>query len=516
MSIQIDNKTRSFTKKEEKLFSDYAAKALSTLLSSDFIDPRIYAPSADVSVDVRMVGTEGIRKLNREYRNIDRVTDVLSFPVLDMLDGKLSSDLMDYDYAFDEKGKKILPVGDVVICPERARKQAEEYGHSMEREMVFLFVHSLLHLMGFDHENGRDETTMFQKQEEILSAIGLTRESAPAMPSSDQEQPDADAVTSVGLSSEEHPVGEMLPHCGYCALIGRPNVGKSTLLNAITGMKLAIVSHKPQTTRNAISAIYNREDAQVIFVDTPGIHTPKSKLSEFMVDTSFRSAKGADVVVLMVDGRFDKPASVEKKIVATALKLKKPMILVINKADAVSKESLLPLIANYSQLADFQDIVPISALKEDGIEELMDIIINKLPAQPRYFPIEEVTDQTEREIAAELIREQILHYTNEEIPHGTAVEIDSFEEEMKEDALDSYDRCLIKIHASIICERDSHKSILLGKNGQMIKRIGTAARENIEKMTECKVFLDLYVKVRKDWKNRQVFLDEFGYKKKED
>ncbi len=515
MSIQIENKTRSFTKEEQKLFSDYAGKALATLLSSDFIDKRIHE-SAEVSVDVRLVGAEGIRKMNQEYRSIDKVTDVLSFPVLDMVDGKLDADLMPYDYAFDEKGKKILPIGDVIICPERARKQAKEYGHSMEREMVFLFVHSLLHLMGFDHENGRDETAMFTRQEEILTSIGLTRDTAPVVPDSDRDSENAKSQGSSILAPEEHPVGEMLPHCGYCALIGRPNVGKSTLLNAITGMKLAIVSHKPQTTRNAISAIYNREDAQVIFVDTPGIHTPKSKLSEFMVDTSFRSAKGADVVVLMVDGRFDKPASVEKKIVTTAKKLKKPMILVINKADAVSKESLLPLIANYSQLAEFEEIVPISALKEDGIEELMDIIISKLPSQPRYFPIEEVTDQTEREIAAELIREQILHYTNEEIPHGTAVEIDSFEEEMSDNAVDSYDRSLIKIHASIICERDSHKSILLGKNGHMIKRIGTAARENIEKMTDCKVFLDLYVKVRKDWKNRQVFLDEFGYKKKED
>ena len=174
------------------------------------------------------------------------------------------------------------------------------------------------------------------------------------------------------------------------------------------------------------------------------------------------------------------------------------------------------MIANYSQIADFAAIVPISALKDDGVEELMDVIISHLPSQPRYFPIEEVTDQSEREIAAELIREQILHYTNEEIPHGTAVEIDAFEEELKEDATDSYDRNLVRIHASIICEKDSHKSILLGKNGQMIKRIGTAARENIEKMTDCKVFLDLHVKVRKDWKNRQVFLDEFGYKKKDD
>lgn len=513
MMIQIENKTRSFTAKEQEVFAAHAEKALEVILSSSYIDPALSKCDAEISVDIRLVGTDAIRKLNREQRNIDKVTDVLSFPVLDMVDGKLSEKLMPYDFAYDASGKKILPIGDVVICPEKARKQAAEYGHSMDREIVFLAVHSYLHLLGFDHENGRDETEMFSKQEKVMETIGLPRNSeASSMPASDTE---AEAEHSA-LDPEAHPVGEMLAHCGYAALVGRPNVGKSTLLNAISGMKLAIVSHKPQTTRNNIQAIYNRDDAQVIFIDTPGIHNPKSKLSEYMVDASFRAAKGADVVVLMVDGRFNKPASVEKKTVESAKKLKKPLILVINKADAVTKESLLPMIANYSQLADFEAIVPISALKEDGITELMDVIIQKLPSQPRFYPMEEVTDQSEREIAAELIREQILHYTNEEIPHGTAVEIDAFEEVLKDDAIDSYDRSLVKIHASIVCERDSHKSILLGKNGQMIKRIGTAARENIEKMTDCKVFLDLHVKVRKDWKNRQVFLDEFGYSKKDE
>ena len=498
MMINIENKTRSFQKDDVKEFSTYLEKALELLISKEYIDTALSDSDAEISVDVRLVGEDAIRKLNAEYREKDRVTDVLSFPILDMTDGKLSDKLMPYDFSYVEE-KKILPIGDVVICPEKARKQAEEYGHSMLREMVFLAVHSFLHLLGFDHENGRDEDIMFSKQDEIMNEIGLPR-----------------ASDTLPVSEDEHPVGEMLAHCGYCALVGRPNVGKSTLLNTISGMKLAIVSHKPQTTRNNIQAIYNRDDAQVIFVDTPGIHKPQSKLSEFMVDSSFRAAKGADVVVLMADGRFEKPASVEIRAAEMAKKLKKPMILAVNKADAVSKESLLPLILNYSKIAEFSDIVPISALKDDGVDELMNAIIRLLPSQPRYFPIEEVTDQSEREISSELIREQILHYTNEEIPHGTAVEIDSFEEVLKDDAVDSYDRSLIRIHASIICEKDSHKSILLGKNGQMIKRIGTAARENIEKMTECKVFLDLHVKVRKDWKNRQVFLDEFGYKKKDD
>ena len=512
MMVTITNNTRSFSEGEEKEFCAYVKEALEVLLSQDYVDERIQKVKDSVSVDIRLIGADAIRKLNKEQRNKDAVTDVLSFPLLQMDDGKLESDLMPFDFSYEEEGKKILPIGDVVICVERARQQAEKYGHSLEREMCFLAVHSYLHLLGFDHENGKDEDLMFGKQEEILTAIGLSRNNDCVYEDrTDRILPDDEEEASDDLA-----VGKVLPHCGYCALVGRPNVGKSTLLNTITGMKLAIVSHKPQTTRNNIQAIYNRDDAQVIFVDTPGIHKPQSKLAEFMVDSSFRAAKGADVIVLMADGRFAKPAGVEIRAAELAKKLKKPIILAVNKVDAVTKESILPLIANYSAIADFEAIVPISALKDDGVSELMDVIISHLPSQPRYFPVEEVTDQSEREIAAELIREQILHYTNEEIPHGTAVEIDAFEEELKEDAVDSYDRSLVKIHASIICERDSHKSILLGKNGQMIKRIGTAARENIEKMTDCKVFLDLHVKVRKDWKNRQVFLDEFGYKKKDD
>ena len=506
MMISITNQTRSYDQEATERFRNYVEQALSTVMQSSWVDSRIKDSEADISVDIRLVGTDAIRKLNREFREIDKVTDVLSFPVLDMKEGNLSCDLMPYDFSYDESGKKLLGIGDVVICPERAKKQAESYGHSMDREMVFLAVHSFLHLLGFDHMVKEEEEKMFAEQERVMCEIGLPR-------GENEEISDSSILSG---SDDEHPVGEILAHCGYCALIGRPNVGKSTLLNCISGMKLAIVSHKPQTTRNNIRAVYNRPDAQVIFVDTPGIHKPSSKLSEFMVDSSFRAAKGADVVALMVDARFNKPAKVEKQAVETAKKLKKPLILIVNKADAVTKENLLPLIANYASLADFSAIVPVSALKDDGVEELMNVIIDMLPSQPRYFPMEEVTDQSEREIAAEMIREQILHYTNEEIPHGTAVEIDSFDEVLKEDAVDSYDRSLVKIHASIICERDSHKRILLGKDGQMIKRIGTAARKSIEEMTDCKVFLDLYVKVRKDWKNRQIFLEEFGYTQKED
>jgi len=322
-------------------------------------------------------------------------------------------------------------------------------------------------------------------------------------------------ITKQVKNESSREVGEMLSHCGFVALVGRPNVGKSTLLNAIAGMKLAIVSHKPQTTRNNIRAIYGEDDAQIIFVDTPGIHKPKSELAKYMVNSSIRACKNSDVIVLMVDARFDRPANVEREVIAQSKELHKPIILVVNKCDDVPKESLLPLMQNYSKLCDFTAIIPLSALKNDGVQELIREIIKLLPSQPRLYPDEEMTNMSEREIAAEMIREQVLHYTNEEIPHGSAVEIDSFEEILKDDTVDEYDRALIRIAASLVVERDSHKSIILGKNGQMIKRIGTKARENIEKITGCKVFLDIHVKVRKDWKNRQVFLEEFGYTKED-
>jgi len=232
-----------------------------------------------------------------------------------------------------------------------------------------------------------------------------------------------------------------------------------------------------------------------------------------MVDVAFRAAKDSDLILMLADATKGTPSFVEREACLKAAESGQKVILAINKADAVDKESLLPIIQKFYALFAFEAIIPVSARTGDGVEELLKEIIDRLPAGPRFFPIEEITDQSERVLAAELIREQILHYTNEEIPHGTAVEIEVFDERMREGGEDEYDRDLIRINASIICEKTSHRSILLGKNGQMIKRIGTKARENIEKMCGCKVFLDLHIKVRADWKNKPVFLQDFGYRK---
>ena len=310
--------------------------------------------------------------------------------------------------------------------------------------------------------------------------------------------------------------GTPCAHVGYVSILGRPNVGKSTLLNYITGMKLAIVSHKPQTTRTNIRSIYNGQDSQLIFVDTPGVHNPKSELSKIMVENSFKSAKHSDIVLLMADGRFTEPAAVEKKLLELCKENNKKVILAINKSDDISKESLLPTIGSYSKLYEFEDIVPISARTGDNVDVLLKAIEQRLPEGPRLFDSEVMTNQTEREIAAELIREQILHYTNQEIPHGTTVVIDEFKEKYKDNAKDEYDREMVVIHASIICERKSHKAILLGKDGQMIKRLSTKSRINIERLTGCKVYLELFVKVREDWKNDELYLKQYGYFVEED
>lgn len=450
---------------------------------------------------------ETIQDVNREQRDIDKVTDVLSFPFQDVRDGKLISG--DIDYEYDEEGNQTFFLGDVLICVQKAVSQAEEYGHSLVREILFLAVHSFLHLTGYDHMNEADEKKMTDLQKRLMVDIGYATDDEIEYVSANELFEDA----------PEFPAGSPCKHCGYAALLGRPNSGKSTLINYITGMKVAIVSHKPQTTRTRILSIYNTEDEQIIFVDTPGVHKPESLMGEIMVDKSFKSASSADVVVLMADGRFNTPGNIEKEIIERCRENNKKVILAINKSDEVSGNGILPVIANYSGLYDFADIIPISAKTGDNVDELLKIIADNLPEGPRLYDSQYMTDQTEREIASELIREQLLHYTNQEIPHGVAVEITRFDERFDGEPIDpdSDDRDLVVIEASVICDRDSHKSIIIGKNGRMIKRIGTSARMNIERMLGCKVYLELFVKVRSEWKNNESYLKEFGLSKdKED
>lgn len=280
-----------------------------------------------------------------------------------------------------------------------------------------------------------------------------------------------------------------------------PNVGKSTLLNEIAGQKIAIISDKPQTTRNRILAVYSTDNEQIIFTDTPGIHDPRNKLGEYMVKIANESMRDTDVVIFVVDAsRGIRPK--EREIAGNIDKLGVPCILVINKIDLVRKEDLLPMIADFSSINDFNDIIPISAKDSDGIDTLLSTITQYIEEGPMFYDEDTVTDQPEKAIAAEIIREKLLWLLDKEVPHGIAIEITGMKEKDK----------LTTINANIYCERKTHKGIIIGKNGEMLKKIGMLARTDIEKMLDRKVYLELWVKVKSDWRNSDFMIRNFGYK----
>ena len=292
------------------------------------------------------------------------------------------------------------------------------------------------------------------------------------------------------------------PHkSGFIAVIGRPNVGKSTLINQLIGQKIAIMSDKPQTTRSRILCILTQPDAQVVLLDTPGVHKPLSKLGEYMDRSITNTLKEVDAVFFVVDAS-EKPGPGERFIIERLEKTKKPVILVLNKIDLVTKDALLPIIAAYSKDRDFAAVVPISALDEENLDALLSEAKKYLPEGPAYYPEDMVTDQPERLIAAELVREKVLSLTRDEVPHSVAVDVDEMTTRAKGD---------IYIRATIYVERDSQKGIVIGHKGAMLKEIGQLARPDIEMMLGGKVYLDLWVKVRKDWRNRDAILKSLGF-----
>lgn len=289
---------------------------------------------------------------------------------------------------------------------------------------------------------------------------------------------------------------------GFISIIGRPNAGKSTLLNSILGEKISIVSAKPQTTRNVIRGVKNLEDAQIIFIDTPGIHKGKGLLNEFMVREAMASLHDVDGILFLTEA--DKPATEDDLYIIEGLKdLKCPVVLGINKVDKIDRRLVLPLIDEYSKRFQFKDIVPISALKGDGVGLIIDILKDILPEGPKYFPEDIITDQPERFIVSEIVREKVFQFTKDEIPYSVAVVVDKFEEKKG--------GALISISATVNVERDSQKGIIIGKAGAMLKRIGSAARHDIENLLGTKVFLELFVRVQENWTRSPGRLKDFGY-----
>ena len=290
---------------------------------------------------------------------------------------------------------------------------------------------------------------------------------------------------------------------GFIALVGRPNVGKSTLMNHLIGQKIAITSRKPQTTRNQIRTVYTDERGQAVFLDTPGIHKPQHKLGEYMVRTAESTLQEVDVVLFVVDAT-EKRGAGEDYILNLLQKVKTPVILVVNKIDKLAdKQKLFQIMEGYNKLYKFAAIVPVSALNDSEFSGLVQEITKHLPEGPAYFPEDMITDQPERVIAAEMIREKVLRLTRDEIPHSVAVEVDEFKERDEEN---------VYIRATIFVERESQKGIVIGAKGSLLKKIGQQARADLEKLLYCKVFLDLWVKVKPDWRNQDKVLKQFGFK----
>ncbi|GAA1370877.1 GTPase Era [Peribacillus frigoritolerans] len=293
---------------------------------------------------------------------------------------------------------------------------------------------------------------------------------------------------------------------GFISIIGRPNVGKSTFLNRVIGQKIAIMSDKPQTTRNKVQGVLTQNDSQMIFIDTPGIHKPKHKLGDFMMKVATNTLKEVDLILFMINategyGRGD------EFIIEKLQSVKTPVFLVVNKIDAMHPDDLLPIIEKYQQLYPFAAVVPISALEGNNVDTLLEQIKDHLPEGPQFYPADQVTDHPERFIISELVREKVLHLTREEIPHSVAVVIDSIKK------MDNSDT--INVMATIVVERDSQKGIVIGKQGKMLKEVGSRARVDIENLLGSKVFLELWVKVQKDWRNKASQLRDYGFNESE-
>ncbi len=292
---------------------------------------------------------------------------------------------------------------------------------------------------------------------------------------------------------------------GFISVIGKPNVGKSTLLNALAGEKIAIMSNKPQTTRNTIRAVITSDECQLVLIDTPGIHKPKTKLGEYMVNVASETIKEVDIIFFLAEATTQ-PESLDVSIIEQLKKVRTPVFLILNKVDIVAKEKLFTIIARYNELMEFKAIIPVSALKKDGLEIILKESLKYLHEGEKFFPDDTLTDQPEKVIAAEMIREKLLLNLDDEVPHGVGVEVTSFKE--RKDGL-------INIQATIFCEKSSHKGIIIGKQGLMLKKIGAAARFEIERLLDTKVFLELWVKVKPDWRNNDNMLKDLGYKRKQ-
>ena len=426
---------------------DYLDEVIQKTLETEQVEHALFS--------VVFVGNEEIQEINKLYRGLDKVTDVISFALEDNPD----------DFCMDTR-----VLGDIYVCIPRMKEQANTYGHSEKRELSFLVVHGLLHLLGYDHMVKEEEEVMFALQDKILEGVGI-------------------------ISQEGGNVKS-----GFVSIIGRPNVGKSTLLNAILDFKVAIISNKAGTTRNIIQGIYNDLDTQIVFMDTPGIHKPKNKLGKFLNKESYALTKDVDAILFVVDAK-EGIGTGDRFILETLKKSESPVILVLNKIDCLNNEGIIGRIEEYKDIFPFAEIVPVSALKKDNVGRLIEVIKKYLTDNVRYFDDDMVTSNSMSFMASELVREKLLNVTIEEIPHSITCVTTKFESHSS----------IVNICVDIIVDRDSIKKIIIGKGGERLKLVGSEARKELEAMLGKKVYLELYVRTIKNWREKTSYLKELGF-----